>query len=202
MNNNPHKITNNLSTHQAIVAGVLPSDNNIEFVGVPETKQVLWLQNGSNHYFADLPVQYMELLRNEYKKNPAAEEFLSKVTTSQARQLELFTFYMYGALDTTPDIKNGILSPSENFRSSRNCPSLRWENKNITINDNVLTPRELFITDMFASNTPDKAIAVALGISDSYFNDLKAKLYKKAGVNTKASYVIKAMQEQIILIEN
>ena len=202
MNNNQCKSTKTNTTHQRIVAGVLPSDNNIEFVGVTETKQVLWLQNGNNHYFTDLPAKYVELLRKEYKNNPLAHEYLSKVTPNPSRQLELFTFYMYGALDTTPDIKDGVLSPSENFRSSKNCPSLRWENKNITIGDHILSARELFITDMFASNAPDKAIAVALEISDSYFNDVKKKLYKKAGVNTKTGYVIKAMQEQIILLEN
>ena len=42
------------------IAGVMPGDNNVEFVGVRKTKQVLWIQNGSTRYFADLPVRLFQ----------------------------------------------------------------------------------------------------------------------------------------------
>ncbi len=197
MNKNQCKITTNLLNNQ-IVAGVLPSDSNIEFLGIKENKQVLWLQNGSNHYFDDLPLQYFNLLKEAYKKDAEAQQFLEGVTHSFRRQLELYTYYMYGALDCTPDIENGVLSPSENFRHSTNCPSLRWRNKNITVNGIELTKKELFITDMYNEDIPDKAIWSSLGISESYFNQIKQKMYSKAGVRTKPSYIKKVIKEQII----
>ncbi len=197
MINNFNKSTNYLQLDQ-IVAGVMPNDSNIEFIGVKKTKQVLWLQNGSNHYFSDLPIQYLQLIKEEYLKWPNAVAFLSKITNSFPRQLELFTYYMFGALDTRPDIANGKLSLSENFRDTKNCPSLLWNCKNITIDGYVLDQRELLITDMFFDDVPDKTIAWSLNISESYLNDIKHKMYRNTGVQTKVAYMRKAVQQQVV----
>ncbi len=61
MLNNQCKISNYPAFGQ-ILAGLKPSDNNIEFVALRETKQVIWLQNGSSHYFTDLPAKYFSLV--------------------------------------------------------------------------------------------------------------------------------------------
>ena len=190
--------SNNFQHLEQIVAGVMPNDSNIEFLGIKKTKQVLWLQNGSNHYFADLPIQYVNLLKNEYLKHHKAIAFLSKITNSFPRQLELFTYYMYGALDTTPDIANGQLAPSENFRDNKDCPSLLWDCKNITIDNNILDQRELMITDMFFDDVPNKTIARLIGISESYLDEIIRKMYRKANVQTKPAYLAKAVKQQIV----
>lgn len=190
---------NNISALEQIIAGVMPYDSNVEFHGIRKTKEVLWLQNGTNHYFSDLPIQYIDLVKEKYLQSPKAIEFLSKVTSSFPRQLELFTYYMWGDLDTTPDICNGKLSESENFRDKVNCPSLLWNCKKITIDGYQLNEREIYIVDMISDDMPDKEIARSLGISHSYLNDIKASLFRKVGVQTKVAFLKKAIQQLVII---
>lgn len=180
------------------IAGMLPGDSNIEFGGIRETKQVLWLQNGTNHYFNDLPMVYFNMLKSAYLKDHKAVRFLESVTDSLRRQVELYTYYRYGDLDSTPDIMNGQLMPSENFRDKRNCPSLLWASKNINIGNHVLTPRQLVIIDLVGNDLPDKAIADAIGISHKTLDFHKSNLYKALGVTTKTALLKLAIQHKII----
>ena len=181
------------------IAGLMPNDSGIEFGAFPKTKQVYWLQNGCNHYFSDLPIQHYNLLKNAYLKDHKAVRFLSGVTDHLARQVELFTYYMYGALDATPDIdKFGNLAASENFRDTRNCPSLFWNSKNINIGSHILTPRQLVIIDLIGNNLPDKAIASFLGVSHKTLDFHKHKLFKAVGVFTKMELLKLSMQYKIV----
>ena len=66
---------------------------------------------------------------------------------------------MYGELDCTPDIENGKLATSENFRDQQDCPSLLWNSKTLNINEHILTPRQLIMIDLIGTNEPDKAMA-------------------------------------------
>lgn len=181
------------------IAGLMPYDSNIEFVGIRKTKQVLWLQNGSNHYFSDLPVEHYNLLKTSYLKDHKARRFLEAVSDHLPRQVELYTYYMYGEVDGTPDISNGKLSESENFRDTRNCPSLLWNSKNINIGSHVLTSKQLVIIDfMLIQDLPDKAIASALGISHKTLDFHKHKLYKAVGVSTKMELLKLSMKYKIV----
>lgn len=180
------------------VAGVLPSDSNIEFIGVRETKQVIWLQNGCSHYFYDLPIKYFNLLKKAYLKDHKAQRFLTEVADDLSRQIELFTYYVWGELDNEPDIKDGKLSSSENFRDHQNCPSLLWNSKNINIGSHVLTPRQLVIIDLMAKDLPDKSIAQILGIAHKTLDNHKQKLFKALGVNTKYAVLKLSYQNKIV----
>ena len=180
------------------IAGMIPGDHNIEFCGIRETKQVLWLQNGSNHYFNDLPMEHYTTLKRAYLKDHKAVRFLSSVTDHLRRQVELFTYYNWGDVDSTPDMVNGQLTASENFRDKRNCPSLLWESKNINIGNHILTPRQLVIIDLIGNDLPDKAIADALGISHKTLDFHKANLYKAVGVTTKTALLKLSLQHKII----
>lgn len=183
------------------IAGVMPNDSSIEFIGIRKTKQVLWMQNGSNHYFTDLPIEHYTLLRNAYLKDHKAVRFLSGVTDHINQQVELYTYYMYGEVDATPDITNGKLSASENFRDIRNCPSLLWNSKNINIGSHILTPRQLIIIDcILLQNLPDKAIASVLGISHKTLDFHKSNFFKAIGVTNKMELQKVALKHKIISI--
>jgi DNA-binding CsgD family transcriptional regulator len=158
----------------------------------------MWLQNGSIHYFADLPADAYELVKNAYLKSHKAKSFLQEVSDHLPRQVELYAYYMWGDLDSTPDIKDGKLSASENFRDVRNCPSLLWNSKNINIGDHILTPRQLVIVDLIGSNLPDKAIADALGITQKTLDFHKAKLFKAVGVTTKMDLLKLSIKYKIV----
>jgi DNA-binding CsgD family transcriptional regulator len=193
---NNSEVTNFSTSPQ--IAGVMPNDSNIEFIGVRKTKQVLWLQNGNNHYFTDLPIEHYNLLKSKYLKDHKAVRFLKNTTDHLVQQVELYTYYMYGDVDSTPDISNGILSPSENFRDTQNCPSLLWDSKNINIGKHILSPRQIVIIDLIATNIPDKTIASILGISHKTLDFHKSKLFKVVGVTTKLDLLKIAMKYKIV----
>ena len=196
---NNDKTTNFSAIPQA--AGLMPNDSTIEFIGNRRTKQVMWMQNGCNHYFTDIPLEYFLLLKKAYLRDPKAVWFLSSVTPHLNQQVELYTYYLYGEIDSTPDIKNGKLSASENFRHSRNCPSLLWNSKNINIRSHILTPRQLIIIDsILIQNLPDKAIAAVLGISITTLDFHKAKLLKAVGVTNKMELQKLALKYKVIAL--
>lgn len=178
------------------IAGVFPGDNNIEFVGVRKTKQVFWLQNGSARYFSDLPIHYYNLLKEAYLADEKAVEFLQRVSPRLNVQVELYTYYMYGDLDHTPDISNGKLAPSENFRDTQNCPSLHWKSKNLNIGEVELTPRQIIIIDFIT--LPDKAIAGLLKISLPTLDFHKKKLFDLLGVSCKLDLLKLSIKHKIV----
>lgn len=193
---NEYKSNENLTAPK--IAGLFPGDDSIEFVGNRETKKVLWLQNGSNHYFTDLPAVYYQLLKDAYFKSPNAVKFCSAIHKKVRHQVELFTYYMYGDLDNTPDIKNGQLAPSENFRDQRNCPSLFWDKKQLTIDNYILTPRDIVMIDMMADDYIDAAIADAIKVSHSYFDQLKRNLFNYTNTQSKPALLLKAKDQKVI----
>lgn len=177
---------------------MLPSNNNIHFFGIRKSKEVLWIRNGATRYFNDLPSQFFNLLEEAYFKDTKAVEFLTNVTDRVARQVELFTYYMYGDLNNTPDIVDGKLARCNNFRDKQECPSLHWNSKNIKIENHILTARQLLIIDLIGENLPDKAIASALNISQKTFDFHKRNLFKALGINTKMELLKLSIQHKII----
>ena len=193
---NTGKITENFLPPQ--IAGLFPSDNKIEFVGNRDTKTALWLQNGSVHYFNDLPSIYYNLVKEDYLHNLDAVAFISTIHTELKDQVNMYTYYMWGDLDSTPDIENGVLAESENFRDKRDCPSLLWNKKNMTIDRYILTPRDLVMIDMMADDKLDIVIAEAIGHSVSYYDQLKRNLFNYTNTNSKTALVLKAKTQKVI----
>ncbi|QQV91386.1 LuxR family transcriptional regulator [Polaribacter phage Leef_1] len=180
------------------IAGLFPSDNSIEFVGNRETKRTLWMRGGHVSYFTDLPTAEYNLVKEAYLKLPKAVAFCSAIHKELKDQVELFTYYMFGDLDATPDIKDGVLAPSENFRDKRNCPSLHWETKQITIDTYILTPRDLLMIDMMADDYKDAVIAEAIGVCHSHYDALKRKLFTYTNTQSKPALLLKAKEQNVI----
>tara|TARA_R110002167_G_scaffold364968_1_gene588378 strand:+ start:32720 stop:33316 length:597 start_codon:yes stop_codon:yes gene_type:complete len=179
------------------IAGMLPDDKDIEFIGIPSTMEVIWFQFGNQHAFSQLPDAYFQLLAEKYKSDVMAVQDIRAMAYDYERQIELYTYFIYGDADFTPDIIDGILQPAENFRHCTDCISLQWITKDITINDSPLNTRELTICDGILGNLPDKVIAHNLGIALSTFDFHKRNLYKKAGVDNKGAFLIKLFNERI-----
>lgn len=192
-----HKTTQNPPTMMHI-AGFFPEDSRIEIFGRSETKTAYFIQNGKVKHISDLDYESLKLLEHRFNESPKAKKYLENITPVKERQLELFAFYMYGQIDGTADIEKGVLADSENFREKRDCPSLLWNAKNITIDGYILTPRELMITDMFSDDLKDEFIAMTLGIAHSTLDGLKRSLFKKVGVQTKTAYMLKASKNFVI----
>jgi hypothetical protein len=193
---NTSEITQNKITRQ--VAGLLPSDFNIEFIGNRDSKKVLFLHAGQTHYFSDLPLKYFNLVKNRYLKDHQAFAFISQIHEDLKDQIEMYTYYLWGDLDSIPDINNGVLSDCENFRDQRNCPSLLWNSKTITIDNYILTPRDLAMIDMMADDYKDSVIAGAIKVSVSHYDGLKRKLFIATKTQTKTALVLKAKDQKVI----
>ncbi len=181
-----------------IPAGILPNDESIEFVGDRTHQRVYWFRNGAIHYFNDLPDYVLDALRQKYHSDNAAMRILSAITGNEMRQLELYTYYMYGDLDSTPDFANGKLAESENFLTGADCISINFDTKRVDIDGNVLNRKEIKILHFILQEMKDTTIADMLHITVSTFNYHKKRLFEKAGVYTKSGLIAKAVSQGIL----
>jgi len=183
---------------QQLPSGVSPNDPNIEFVGEKDHKTVLWMQYGKTHPFSDLPSKYYTKLKAAYNNDRIAVANLSDLNVGIRREVELYTYYIYGDLDTTPDIKDGELQPSENFRDTLDCLSLQWDSKNIDFEGVIIDSRQLRILDLIAQDLPDKAIAAEMGIKQPTLDYHKKKLFKILESDTKTAALLTAVKAKIV----
>ncbi len=201
-----NKSSVNINLPQQVIAGMnLDNPKDVEFFGIRKSKTVMFLQAGKVHLFEELQKDYYILLLNKFNKDLPARTYFKKreqelgFKATLNRKVEVYTYYCYGALDHTPDIKNGVLQPAENFRDTLFCPSLQFSGKDITIDGAVLTQRDLTIIDMSARGCLDIEIAAAVGMATSSLDTYKReKLFKKTNTRSKIELINKSYQYQIL----
>jgi len=190
------KFTTNQVIHQ-IPAGLLIGDNSTELFGDRETKKVFALSNGKTIPFNELNPEKRALIFEKLLSDDAAFEDLKDLSQNEA--IEKFAFCVFGAADHEPDFcANGELKKADNFICSNNCKCLKWSSKNITVDGNKLTPREIEIVTILASDKPDKQIADDLQITESTLNTHKKHLFEKFNVSSKSGLITKAITNKII----
>lgn len=190
------KITNITHIHQ-IPAGLLMGDKRTEIFGCKETKRAFFLTDGKTYSFKELKSEMKAQLFAELLNDDVAIEDLKHL--SQEDAIEKYAFCNYGAADHEPDFcENGKLKSPDNFICSNNCMCLKWKSKKITIDGIALTPKELEIITLMASDLADKQIAHSLNISESTLNTHKSHLFEKASVMSKTGLITKAVQQKII----
>ena len=190
------KCTNNPIIHQ-IPAGLMIGDTSTELFGCRETKRVYALSNGQTISFDELDQVKRALIFEKLLSDDNALEDLKHL--SQAEAIEQYAFCVYGAADHEPDFdEKGNLKQADNFICSNNCKCLKWNSKNITVDGNRLTPREIEIVTLLASDKPDKQIADELDISESTLNTHKKNLFEKFNVYSKSGLITKAISNKII----
>ena len=192
---NKSKITQKTLTAQ--VAGLLPGDSNIEFIGLKETKQVIWLQHGRSLEWCHLPKSIYDICKKQYLKDKKAVSYLQLECTAVNRQVELYVYHLYGDIDHLPDYLNGRLTISENFRDTKNTPALDWDSKHITIEDVELNERDLKIIDLILDDEKDETIAAALGITVSTLAFHKKNLFVKVNVQSKTGLIIAVLNHHV-----
>lgn len=190
------KFTTNPLIHQ-IPAGIMIGDKRTELFGCRETKRVFALSDGKTIPFQELNPIKRALIFEKLLSDEAAIQDLKELP--QAEAIERFAFCIYGAADHQPDFcENGKLKEADNFICSNNCKCLKWNSKNISIDGNRLTPRELEIVTLLASDKPDKQIADELEITESTLNTHKKHLFEKFNVYSKSGLITKAITNKII----
>jgi len=190
------KFTTNPLIHQ-LPAGLMIGDNSTEMFGCRKTKRVFAITNGQTLKFEELHPTKRALIFEKLLSDEVAIQDLKDLP--QAEAIEHFAFCVYGAADHEPDFDcNGNLKQADNFICSNNCKCLKWESKNISIEGNKLTPREIEIVTLLASDQPDKQIADELGITESTLNTHKKHLFEKFNVYSKSGLITKAISNKII----
>ena len=190
------KFTTNPLIHQ-IPAGIMIGDKRTELFGCRETKRVFALSDGKTIPFQELNPIKRALIFEKLLSDEAAINDLKELP--QAEAIERFAFCIFGAADHEPDFcENGQLKEADNFICSNNCKCLKWNSKNISIDGNRLTPRELEIVTLLASDKPDKQIADELEITESTLNTHKKHLFEKFNVYSKSGLITKAITNKII----
>lgn len=193
------KSTNSALIPQQVIAGINPRNSeDVEFFGIIKTQTVFYFQTAKLHSFEELSPKNYALVMNAFYADQPAVDYFKQFNLPLKRKVELYVYYMYGSLDHTPDIKDGKLQPSENFRESEFCPSLQFAGKNFTIDGVSLSLRELTIIDMSARECTDYEIACALHICQSTLDWHKRNLFTKTNTQTKLGVVMKAYSNQII----
>lgn len=188
---------------QHLIADLFQKNSNIEFLGVPQTLTVLWYQHGETHEFNDLDPHTFAILANAYGQDRAARAILSRKTEhgkriSFERQVELYTYFMYGGWDDRPDILDGQLQQCENYRHTRECISLKFDKKQIRLSGSPLKPREIQMLDLIEDDLKDEVIAREMHIAKSTYDQHARELRDKAGVHSKTALAIKASRQGII----
>jgi len=190
------KFTKQNVIHQ-LPAGLLKGDNRTELIGIRETHKVIFMTNGKTKPFATIDPYKKALIFEQMLSDAPAMEALKELSFDEA--LESYAFCVYGAANAEPDFnENGELQKTENFLCSNNCQCLKWETKNIAINGNKLTPRELEIVKLLASDLADKQLADQLNIKESTLNTHKSHLFEKFQVQSTRGLITKAIANKII----
>ena len=180
---------------------LIKRSKSIEFFGDRATKKVYYLKEGQTYSFNDLDPAHFCTMHNALMRTKSTKIIINRIAPGDIkRQVELFTYYYYGALDGDPDIKNGELQPHENFRHERECLSLQFTCKKLRIDNQALTPREVQIIDLIYQDYPDKHIRAELGIAQATLTTLKGKLFRKAKVASKVGLIRKAVEQQIPMV--
>lgn len=197
-----YKSTTYKPSAQALAAGLALTDNNIEFVGCRDTKTVIWMQNGHAHNFKDIPGELFGKLRDAFKSDAEAVKVLKiffPTIYDETRLVELYTYYVYGDLDTHADVIDGKLQPSENFREKDDCISLAFNSKNISYLGIPLKDRQIKMVDAWSKGVPDKTIASdILDIAQTTYDFHKSKLFKLFDVSSKPEAVSVAYKHHIL----
>lgn len=191
-----YKIKTNNRVHQ-LPAGLMIGDLRTELFADIKTRKVFVLHNGETTPFSQLAPHLKKLLVDQYVKDQQALKDLSHLPTAEA--LEQFAFCVYGAADATPDFsEDGASLSDDNFMCSNNCKCLKWSSKNISVDGQSLTVRQIEIIKLLASDYPDKQIAQQLNITPSTLDSHKAKIFKLFDVYSKTGLITKAINQKII----
>ena len=192
------KVANPQQHIHRLPAGILQGDFSTEIFGCRDSKKLFALSNGQTIPFSELKPDYISKIYERLLNDEKAIEDLKHL--SQVEAIDQYVFCLYGSADDVADFSsNGELNEPTNFIcTNENCRCLNWNSKKITINGEKLTPRQIEIIRLLATDMCDKMIANQLGICISTLDTHKKTIFEKAGVSSKNGLIVKAINEKII----
>lgn len=174
-------------------------DENIELFSIPG--KMMATHSGAVKNLFDLPTAFLEKLKSEMYSKPSTVIALKMAGfDTEEKQLEKYSECHYGGFDFSADFKNGQFSESEyhdcGFRGE--CPMEGIVCGFFKVNNQIITPFEIEIIKLLATEDTLPVIAEKLKVCINTFEIKKQRLFEKLGVLSRARLVAKCYDLQIL----
>lgn len=149
----------------------------------------------------ELPQSFLLALESEMRKNPSTEIALQMAGyNSLHAQLEKYAECRFGGFDMTADYSNGKFSEAEYHECGYrgNCPMEGVVCGFFKVNGQVISPFEIDMIKLLATEDTLPLIAEKLSVSINTFESRKQQLYEKMGVLSRARLVASCYDLQIL----
>lgn len=185
------------SQFNALPAGLLPSDLNIEIFADPDNfGKCYFVQHGFVQGFKELPVEVIPSLYEECFLDKVAIKAMRKMGVKDEDMVEQYNYCNRGKLDSTPDITTAGKLHKEFFDCGRRGQCI-GEGKvcKLTLNGIKITYRELQCLRHTVKGKDYKQIASEMGFRNTLpVNSLMSRLREKFGAGSKAALIIMSQQ--------
>ncbi|MBC5835783.1 hypothetical protein G6N05_05235 [Flavobacterium sp. F372] len=184
-------------TNIQIPSGLL--DNNVELFS--HNGEAMATHEGRVKFLFELPIHILDTIQADLEDNPSAGLALELAGyTSKAEKLNKYTTCRFGSFDTAPDFKDGQLANSEHFNCGYrgSCPMEGVVCGSILINGRTISPFEVRMIEMLATERTLLVIAEDLKISMNTFETRKKVLYQKLKVLSRPKLVAVAYEKGIL----
>lgn len=162
-------------------------DQSTEFFIYQDKLKVI--QNGNIKDLSELPLQTVELLKNEIKANRVVNLALHDLhPTSKFKRIEQFITCRFGGLDHQPDVIEGKLQDGEYWPCPKrgSCPHEGVLCKLPIVKDERLTKQDVELLQQLSTEKTNEVIAAEMHLAPGTFHQVKKYLYRKIGnVQTK-----------------
>lgn len=187
-------------TNIQIPSGLI--DENIELFST--NGKMMATHQGNVKSIFDLPKSFLDILENEMQSAPSIVLALSlSGLKTQKEQLEKFAECRFGGFDFIADFKEGKLSEAEyhecGFRG--NCPMEGIVCNFFKVNGQIITPFEIKMIQLLATEDTLPVIAEKLQVSINTFEVKKQWLFQKLRVLSRARLVAVCYDLQILNLQ-
>lgn len=175
-------------TKVSILAGLI--DNHIEIF--EHEDKSLAIYNGKRVSFFELPKEFVAAIWNEIESEEGVIEALeSQGFLTKEQQLEKVSICRYGNLDNTPDITQTYELSHEFYdcKVRDTCPMQGIVCKSVKYNGHVLTPFELKMISLLATEDTLPVIAEKLSVCANTLDTRKKYLFEKFEVLSRPRLV-------------
>lgn len=163
--------------------------------------QLKVFRGGKLTSFKDLPVYYIEIIREAIAGSPDIELHLQAMhPDSEMKRIEQFAICNFSGLDYEPDVKGGVMQKGEYWDCPIRdlCPADGIVCTALEYNGHKILGREVQLIKLLTTALTNEAICQVMKLPAGSLETLRTKIYKKLGVQTKQEVAIIALSLNII----
>lgn len=159
------------------------------------------IHKGQTIDFLDLPEEYKNTIWNDILNEEGVFETLEmNGFISKESKLEKVAICRYGRLDTKADISNDYQLSHEHYDCAvrESCPMEGIVCKSVTYNGHILSPFELKMISLLATEDTLPVVAEKMKVCQNTFDSRKKVLFEKFGVLSRPRLVALAFFANLI----